>query len=198
MYKSLIFFLLLGLSAVLISCHTDQSPKPAGYPRIHFPTDTGHYVYQPQDCPYTFELPDYMRVEKKEKFFEEDVSGNCWFNLICDTLNATIYLSYKELDQRMSLLNLMEDAYRLTYKHTNKADYIQPRELDNGHGGVGLIYYVGGDAASNIQFFITDTTQHFVRGALYFYAHPNADSLQPVIRFMVDDIDRMLDGWRWQ
>ena len=61
-----------------------------------------------------------MRVEKERKIFEEDVSGNCWFNLICDTLNATIYLSYKELDQRMSLLNLMEDAYRLTYKHTNR------------------------------------------------------------------------------
>jgi gliding motility-associated lipoprotein GldD len=145
-----------------------------------------------------FQMPDYFVAQRKTKFFDEDVSDDCWLNLECSDLNATIYLSYKTLSPDKNLQRLSEEAYALTFKHTQKADYIQPQEIDNQNGGVGLIYYVGGDAASNIQFFITDTTEHFMRGALYFYAHPNADSLRPVVQFMVDDIKGILASWRWK
>jgi len=102
------------------------------------------------------------------------------------------------MSPELTLLRLMEEAYELTYKHTNKADFIQPKEIENGNGSVGLIYYVGGDAASNIQFFLTDTTSHFVRGALYFYTRPNVDSLKPVVEFMVQDIEQLMESWEWK
>lgn len=191
------FFSLLILSA-FISCHTEVTPKPTAYPRIVFPEKTSEYIYDYPGCPYTFMLPDYYITQRKTQFFDEDITSNCWLNIECSDLNATIYLSYKTLSPGQTLMRLVEEAYNLTYKHTNKADYIQPREIDNGNGVVGLIYYVGGDAASNIQFFITDTVSHFVRGALYIYSRPNADSLKPVVDFMVNDIEGILQSWRWK
>jgi gliding motility-associated lipoprotein GldD len=192
-----IFIILLSVSG-LMSCETDQSPKPKAYPRVHYPVGQEMQTYSPDNCPYSFQIPSYFRIEKKDQYFDEDVSNECWANVVCDSLNGTVYLSYKELNPNTTLMQLMEEAYTLTYKHTNKADYIQPREIDNGHGTVGLVYYVGGEAASNIQFFVTDTTSHFVRGALYFYTRPNTDSLQPVVEFMIADIEDMINSWRWK
>ena len=191
------FFISLIISA-LISCDTDNTPKPTAYPRIIFPEADSVYIYDYPGCPYTFVLPDYYITQRKTQFFDEDVANNCWLNIECSDLNATIYLSYKTLSPGQTLLRLVEEAYSLTYKHTNKADYIQPREIDNGNNGVGLIYYVGGDAASNIQFFITDTVTHFVRGALYIYSRPNADSLKPVVDFLIHDVEGILQSWRWK
>lgn len=192
------YFLLSIIAAVCIACNTNNTPKPTAYPRIYFPLSTSEYNYNFSDCPYTFSLPDYYITQRKTQFFDEDVSNDCWLNIECTDLNATIYLSYKQLTAGQSLLKLVEEAYSLTYKHTNKADYIQPREIDNGNGAVGLIYYVGGEAASNIQFFVTDTTSHFVRGALYIYARPNVDSLKPVVNFLVNDIEQILQSWQWK
>ncbi|MBC8173416.1 MAG: hypothetical protein H7X71_05855 [Chitinophagales bacterium] len=197
--RVLIFvFTSLCFLVCLVACNTDHTPKPNAYSRIHFPERRGLQTYEDPACPYIFEAPDYYVIQRKTKFFKEDVAGRCWLNLECSDLNATIYLSYKQLDEKQTLKRLVEEAYSLTFKHTQKADYIQPQEIDNGIGGQGLIYYVGGDAASNIQFFITDTVHHFVRGALYFYAHPNADSLKPAIDFMVEDVKGILGSWRWK
>lgn len=198
MRKIYFYFFVLFIAAAGISCHTDNTPKPTAYPRIFFPEAKSKYAYNYADCPYTFMLPDYYITQRKTQFFDENISSDCWLNIECTDLNATIYLSYKSLSPGQTLLRLVEEAYDLTYKHTNKADYIQPREIDNGNGAVGLIYYVGGDAASNIQFFITDTVSHFVRGALYIYSRPNTDSLKPVVDFLVDDIEGILQSWRWK
>ncbi|MEZ5014595.1 MAG: hypothetical protein R2794_09915 [Chitinophagales bacterium] len=93
---------------------------------------------------------------------------------------------------------LIEDAYKLTFKHSTMADYIEPQEIENQYGVHGLIYYVGGDAASNFQFLVTDTTKNYVRGALYFNNRPNSDSLKPVVQFMIHDIEGMLSSWQWK
>lgn len=184
--------------AFIISCNTDTSLKPSAYPRVHFPERRSLVHYEDPACPYSFELPDYYVVQRKTKFFDDDITNDCWLNIECSDLNATIYLSYKDLEKGKSLKSLVEETYELTFKHTQKADYIQPQEIDNGHNVQGLIYYVGGDAASNIQFFITDTVQNFVRGALYFYAKPNTDSLKPVVQFMIEDVKGILASWRWK
>jgi len=196
MNKNIFLILILGL--ILAACSENPVIKKRAYPRVHYPENTGYTTLSPPDCPYSFEIASYITPERKTKFFDSDVTGNCWLNLVCEPLNATIYLSYKKMSPELTLLRLMEEAYELTYKHTNKADFIQPKEIENGNGSVGLIYYVGGDAASNIQFFLTDTTSHFVRGALYFYTRPNVDSLKPVVEFMVQDIEQLMESWEWK
>ncbi|MBC8045221.1 MAG: hypothetical protein H7Y00_00345 [Fimbriimonadaceae bacterium] len=199
LYCKLFFtFVFLFCIAAFTSCTTDNSIKPSAYPRVHYPESNNLVTYNDASCPYTFQVPDYYVIQRKTKFFNEDVLGDCWLNLECSDLNATIYLSYKKLSPDQTLQKLVEEAYKLTFKHTQKADYIQPQEIDNGNGAVGLIYYVGGEAASNIQFFVTDTTENFIRGALYFYAHPNSDSLKPVVDFMIEDVKEILESWRWK
>jgi gliding motility-associated lipoprotein GldD len=113
-------------------------------------------------------------------------------------LNGAIYLTYKTLSDEDDLLKLSEDAHKLTYKHMKRADFIEPLEIAREDGTRGLIYFVGGDAASQIQFFVTDTVSHFLRGTLNFNSRPNADSLAPVVRFVADDIEGMLKTLDWQ
>lgn len=194
-----VHLLLAGLlSAALISCETDTSPRPNAWPRVHYPVAADTIVFDEPGCPYTFTLPDYYKIESDVLFFNEKPDDPCWTNLVCEDLNATIYLSNKPLDNAYSYAQMIEDAYKLTYKHSSRADFIEPQQIENQNGVHGLIYFVGGDAASNFQFFVTDTVSNFVRGALYFNNRPNADSLKPVIQFMVKDIEGMLSSWRWK
>lgn len=190
--------LLLIVAALFVSCHTDNTPKPEAYPRIYFPHLDTILTYSDPDCPYTFQIPDYYTINKNVTFFNQKPDDPCWINLLCSDLNATIYLSYKELKEPSSLQKLIEDTYKLTYKHSSRADFIQPQEIENEFGTHGMIYFVGGDAASNFQFFVTDTISNFVRGALYFNNRPNTDSLKPVVQFMVNDMQGILSSWKWK
>ncbi|MGZ5253868.1 MAG: hypothetical protein ACXWV4_05830 [Flavitalea sp.] len=45
---------------------------------------------------------------------------------------------------------------------------------------------------------MTDTTNHFIRGALYFDASPNADSLSVVNRFLEEDMKHLINTFRWK
>jgi len=202
MQHSRFLFLILCegiLSAFLFtSCHTEETPKPNAWPRVHYPEAADTIVFADADCPYSFVVPDYYEIQRNILYFNEQPEDPCWMNLVCQQLNATIYLSNKPLNANYSYRQMIEDAYKLTYKHASRADFIEPMEIENPNGVHGLIYFVGGDAASNFQFFVTDTVNHFVRGALYFNNRPNADSLKPVIQFMVNDIQGMLGSWEWR
>ncbi len=150
-------------------------------------------------CPFRFDLPGYYSVEKKSEYFGGTVEHPCWgYNLNIPALNGTIYLTYKQLGPDQKLDKLTEEAYRLTFKHARKADYIEPVEIATSNGAYGLLYSVGGDAASPLQFFVTDTVHHFLRGTLNFRSRPNADSLAPVIRFVGEDLSAMLESLEWQ
>ncbi|HNV98038.1 MAG TPA: hypothetical protein PKL06_01635 [Chitinophagales bacterium] len=198
MIKPFYIFITGILLSGIYACETDTSPKPNAWPRVHYPESDDSVVFDDPDCPYTFTLPGYYEIDRNVTYFKETPDDPCWMNLICKDLNATIYLSNKPLDEKYSYAQMIEDAYKLTYKHSSRADFIEPQEIENANGVHGLIYFVGGDAASNFQFFVTDTVHHFVRGALYFNNKPNADSLKPVIQFMVQDIEGMLGSWKWK
>ena len=96
------------------------------------------------------------------------------------------------------LLFAYKEAAKLTFKHTIKADYIDERIITTPHQVSGMLYEVGGDAASNAQFFLTDSSQHFIRGSLYFNNPPNEDSLRPVIHFVKLDLFHLIETFRWE
>ena len=50
------------------------------------------------------------------------------------------------------------------------------------------MYEITGNAASHIQFHITDSTNNFIKGSLYFYAKPNYDSILPAVAYIKEDI----------
>lgn len=192
-------FAILGCICLLLaSCHGDYTAKQKAYPRVVFPERTFD-VYDAPNCPFKFEKPTYAIVEKDTMYMGRKLAGSqCWLNINWPMFNGTINLTYKDINDTMKLERLVEDAHKLAYKHTRKANYIDEIRIENEHGVGGLLYDVGGDAASNVQFFLTDTNKHFVRGALYFYNPPNTDSMAPVLDFVKEDMKHILKTFSWK
>jgi len=189
---------LIILLGMLGSCKPEiYTPKPRGYAMI----DTPRHAYQPFDragYPYYFEYPVYGRITHDSSLDGANGRDPYWINMDFPSFGATIYLSYKVIDANHKLQQLLEDAHEMSYFHTKKADYINEPVFHTRHGVHGVIYSVGGNAASSYQFFATDSTKHFLRGALYFNTTPNADSLQPVTNFLHTDIEHFLGSLEWR
>lgn len=188
--------LLCTASIFLWECSNSYTPKPKDYPHINLPAHE-YAVYQSPSCPFTIEMSVHATIQRDEKDSLYKPEDDCWFNIHYPELAATIYLSYKSLGGDYTLAKLKNDAHRLTFKHTEKADFIQPAFLETPFNVFGLVYNVGGDAASATQFYATDTMHHWLRGALYFKTTPNADSLAPVIKYINQDIKHMIESLRW-
>lgn len=186
-----------GTLLFFMGCRPAQLPKPKGYFKIHFP-EKAYQTYSNTDCPFTFNYPVYGVISRDTSFFDSIPKDPCWMNIDIPSLNSTIYLSYKDIGGKNDLAKLVDDAHKLTFRHTVKADFIDESEINNQHGVYGLLYDVGGNAASAVQFFLTDSTTHFIRGSLYFNTVPNADSLAPAVSFLKDDIVEMIKTFRWK
>ncbi len=193
-----ILFLPVVCCLLVSACHGDYSPKAKAYPRVVFP-EQKYELYDPKSCPFKFEKPVYASVIQDTNYFDRKLaSEQCWLNIYLSPLNGVINLTYKDINDTNKLERLMEDAHKMAFKHTKKANYIDEIRIENAHGAGGLLYDLGGDAASNVQFFLTDSTHHFIRGALYFYNTPNNDSMAPVLAFVKEDVKQMLKTFEWK
>lgn len=190
--KKNIGLLLMSIS-LLSACDESYSPKPRGYFRIEFPEKK--YQLYSSDCPFSFQHPIYSIVKNDST----DNPQYCWLNVEYPQFNGIIHLSYKAINKENTLYQLTEDCRKLTYKHTIKAEgiseFIINKNKENVHG---ILYDIKGNTASSIQFFVTDSTNHFLRGALYFKEEPRIDSLQPVVDFIHKDINQMLNSLEWK
>lgn len=182
---------------LLAACQRVYTPKPRGYFRITLP-EKAYRVFDEPGYPYTFEYPVYARIVKDTLFFGQAPENPYWINIAFPGLDGKIYLSYKEIGPAHTLDRLVNDAYEMTYKNTVKADEIVPELFRTPNHVSGIFYNVGGNAATAKQFFATDSTAHFLRGALYFYSVPNADSLAPVVKFVEKDMWHLLETLHWR
>lgn len=181
---------------VLRGCHYTTLPRPRGYPRVSLPPK-GYREFASAVCPFTFEMPVYGEIAYDTLFFDTVAPHPCWVNIHVPALGATLHLTYKPL-QDHTLTQLIQDAHFMAYKHTIKAEFIKEVPVDDSARHLyGTIYKIGGSAASNHQFYLTDQQKHFVRGALYIKAHPNIDSLQPIIAFLEEDLNHLIGTWQW-
>lgn len=181
------FVLYLGLMG-LVSCQ-HYTPKPRSYFRIHLADKT----YQRSDSTraYSFEYP------KNIAYIQKNSKDTSWFDVVYPTYNARIYFSYKEINNNFQ--EIAEDSRNFVYKHAFKADAIVENQYyDSAKNVYGILYEIKGNTASSVQFLATDSTQHFLRGALYFNNHPNKDSLAPVISYISDDIRHIMETLRWE
>lgn len=169
----------------------NYQPKRKGYFRISFP-DKQYATYN-KDCPFTFDYPVYAKVVR-----DSDADAQpCWLNVVYPKFKGKLYLSYKAVNG--NLPSYLDECRAFAVKHEVKASAINEREVVNTKEKVyGLIYDIEGNAASNMQFYLTDSTTHFIRGALYFYSVPNKDSLEPVLAFIKQDIYHMVETFRWK
>jgi len=175
----------------LMCCKPHYTPKPAGYLRIDFP-EKAYQIYN-TSCPYTFEYPLYGKITADSS----KISELCWINIEFPGFGGKIHISYKQVNNNVN--TFIEDSRTLAYKHTVKADAISETLYTNDEKRVfGLLYQIKGDAASSVQFYLTDSTKHFLRGSLYFNVQPNADSLAPVIDFFKEDVMHLIETLEWK
>lgn len=198
-YVSAVFTLALALALFEVSCSDPvEIPKPRAFPRVIYP-EKQWTVFSEKGCPFEFEAPTYAKVERDTTFFDREAGSDCWFNLSVPALNAKIFCSYYPIASRADFDKFVSDAFAMTNKHTIKANYIDEipihRPEDRVHG---LVFAVEGPAASSYQFFLTDSTRHFLRGALYFETQSRPDSLAPVIEFMRADLEKLTGTLRWR
>ncbi len=175
---------------LLAGCGGEEAytPKPHGYFRIGLPDK--EYRNLDIDCNYTFEYNKAARWEPTQK--------ECWGDVYYPTLKARLQLTYKPVTA-YNLDTLLGDARELAFKHTVKADGIKEDLILGKEKEVyGILYRIRGEAATNVQFFVTDSTENFLRGVLYFYAEPNEDSLQPVNDYMYEEVAHLIETLEWR
>jgi gliding motility-associated lipoprotein GldD len=185
------YTLLIIAACLLYSCRETTVPKPKGYFRIDLPPK--EYRLFDSICPFVFEYPVYGHISN-------DVGKNsepCWFNLEFPRYKAKIHFSYKTVN--LNLEAILKETYDYAYSHSVKADAIAEQPWQNRENKVyGILYDIKGNTASSLQFFVTDSTRNFLRGALYFSAEPDADSLAPVIQFFREDIIHLVESFKWK
>ena len=173
-----------------ISCRKTPTPRPYGYYRIELPE--AEYAAFESGNPYRFERSVYAtpQVVKNE-------GEGKWMNLHYDILNADIHCSYMPV--HANLRDLTDDAMEFVYKHVSQASAIPEREYANDKAKVyGVFFTLQGNTASPYQFFLTDSTRHFFRGAAYCNCRPNADSLQPILEYLEHDIEHLIESFEWK
>ena len=178
------------LCMVSVGCQQSSgSPKPRAYPRVEYP-ERKYIEYNSPGCPFQFEYPDYAEINKKDE--------ECWFDLFMPAFNARIHCSYLPVKNRSDFDDLIEDAFVIAKRINERANYMEETRIRNPQSVGGLTLTWTGPAASPIHFFMSDTTQHFFKGALYFNSKVQPDSLDPIIKFIRTDIDHMISTFEWK
>lgn len=183
-------FLTSIVSLLFVACGQSYTPKPYGYFRID--TAPHAYINIADEMPFEFEYSQWANITKREHVHEK-----FWFDLKYPQFNAAVHVSYKSINGNFRTLT--EDARRFVYKHSVKADNISESAFSNDSKKVyALLYDLKGNTASNLQFVITDSTNHFLRGALYFDNVPNKDSIAPIAAYIREDILHLIESFRWK
>jgi gliding motility-associated lipoprotein GldD len=184
------------LIVAISSCNSDYTIRQKGYFRIDLP-EHKYVTFDKPGYPYSFEYPVYANIVQDSTFFETEPENPFWINIDFPSLNGKIYMSYKDV-KKNQFDKLVDDAFKLTYKHSTKATGIKDSLMHTPNGVTGIFFKVSGNAATARQFFVTDSTSHFLRGALYFDSTPNADSLGVVNDFLEVDMKHLINTLRWK
>lgn len=177
--------LLLSVLFAIVSCKKDVLPKPSGQLRLDYPV--AEYANFRSSCPFTFVMNNDAIIKGQK---------DCGFTINYPKMKATVYLTYKPVSGNID--KLLRDAQKLTFEHVIKADNITEQPFMNEKNKVyGMFYGVSGNAATNAQFYATDSTSHFLTGSVYFYAKPNFDSIMPAADYIRNDIQTLMESLQW-
>lgn len=206
--------LLVACGLWLAACNSTYTSKKRGYYSINFP-ERKYVSFDKEGYPYTFEYPVYANVVQDSTYFDSSPENPYWINIDFPQFRGRIFLSYKIIGgtakykikqadgtyKDSSGINVFDrmvnDAFNLTNKNQVVSTAIKDSLMHTPNNVTGIFFTVGGNAATAKQFFLSDTTKNFIRGALYFDTTPNADSLKPVQNFLQKDISHLINTFRW-
>ncbi len=188
------FFLITAF--LVAGCNSPYTPRKKGYFHIDLP-EKKYVQFDEPGYPYTFEYPVYAKILKDTTFFDTK-AGDWWINIDIPSLNGRIYISYKPINAR-NFDSLVNDGHKMAYlKHTDIASGINDSFMVTPNKVEGIYFSLKGNTATANQFFVTDSTKNFLRGALYFDAAPNEDSLSIVNDFLKQDLKHLINTLRWR
>ena len=210
-----LFAIALVCAVATAACNSDYLPKPTGYFKIPFPQKE-YQSFNRTGFPYTFEYPVYASINQDSSFFDAGTNNPYWINIDFPQFNGRIYVSYYRLGGKTlfkvkgpkgiykdsagvnTFDGLIKGSYELTYKHTYKASEIEDSVFRTHRGIEGIYFRLSGNTATANQFLLTDSVHHFLRGALYFDATPNEDSLGIVNDFLRADMRHLINTFAWR
>lgn len=171
---------------LLIGCGKEEVlPKPKGYLSLNYPKKT--YKQLNIKRPYSFEVATNTQVKNLPKQ---------WLKIEYPKLKASVDITYRPV--KNNLRKLLIEAEKLVYEHTIKAEIITPKDYSNVNRKVyGSMHDITGNSASQVQFHVTDSLKHFLKGSLFFYTKPNYDSILPAVNYIKEDMIRMMETLKW-
>jgi gliding motility-associated lipoprotein GldD len=192
----MLFRTLFLFSLFLIACNSPYTFKKKGYFKVDLPAKE-YKVFDEPGYPYTFEYPVYGHISRDTSFFDTK-AGDWWINIDFPQFSGRFYVSYKPV-RPGNFDSLVSDGYKMAYnKHTEVSTGIADSVIKTANGVEGIYFSLSGNTATANQFFLTDSTRHFLRGALYFDASPNEDSLSLVNDFLKQDLKHLINTLRWK
>jgi gliding motility-associated lipoprotein GldD len=208
-------FFLFVFFLLHVTCNSTYTSRKRGYYKIDFPKR--EYVkFDKPGFPYSFEYPVYAQVVRDSSYLDSNSQDPYWVNIDFPSFNGKIFISYKVIGGtsvykvkdgngnyrdsigRNTFENMVNDSYNLTYKNEIKANSIEDSVMHTPNHITGIFFRLSGNVATAKQFFLSDTVHNFLRGALYFDATPNEDSLRPVNDFLQEDLKHIINSLRWK
>ncbi len=182
-FKSYIAIWVLGV--LFVACKEEVLPKPNAKLRLEY------------SKPVLTELvTDHFRFEYN-KSAKVKIKNSTALTLKYPEMKGEIFINYRNVDNNIE--KLLSDAQKLSYEHSVKADGILEQPfVSEAHKVYGMFYEVTGNAASQAQFYVTDSTEHFLTGSLYFLTKPNYDSIYPAAAYLQNDIRGIMETLRWK
>ncbi|GJM31773.1 MAG: gliding motility lipoprotein GldD [Saprospiraceae bacterium] len=193
--RAFLFFMLTGF--LFTACEEPAMvPKPRGFPRVVYP-EKSYQSFDKDYCSFTFDYPTYAVIQQDTSFFGETPAHPCWFDIYFPDFDSRLHCSFYPISKEKDFSTLKKDAFEMADWHNKRANYIDEIPINLNNQVSGFIFEMQGPAASPIQFYLTDSTRHFMRGALYFNTQTRPDSLAPVYLFLKNDVFKMIETFRW-
>ncbi len=180
-------FILLLVSIVLFSCYKENQPKPYGNLRLDFASPKYHIFSN--NCPFNFEISHLAKLYPAKQ--------DCWYNISYPSMKANIYFTYHPIQNNINIHT--KEVEKMVYEHTIRANAIDTKSFSFKDKKIyGNVYVLTGQTASNIQFYATDSSKHFITGSLYFKTRPKPDSLAPAVDYVKKDIIHLVETLQWK